>query len=169
MLYNMQSEDSNELSTLVGSGGAVADVSATLTATKTSCILSWTKSQDPNAVSYSIYYAHGVEFNGSFDGDSLGLSDADPFVSATSPIIVPITSLSEPETPSLELFNLIMNVPYWFKIGARDAVNESVLVDMLGNLTPTESEQLTLTAPSNIKLVYNRTDNSIMFTWAASE
>jgi len=169
MLYNMQSENSNELSAFVGAGGAVSDVSATLTSTKTSCILSWTKSQDPAVVSYSVYYAHGVEFSGSFDGSSLSLSGDEPISAVFSPINIPVSSLQDSNAPAIELFNLIMDVPYWFKIGAKDAENESALVDMIGNLTPTESGQITLTAPSNIKMIFNRTNNSIMFTWAASE
>lgn len=167
MLYNIGSANSNELEVVPEAGGAVDNIGASFS--YTSFVLSWEKSQDPDVQRYLVLYKTDPN-SGSYNG--IGLTYAGDPGNESSPIIVQVSTLANPDAPSIILNGLVMGVPYWFAVIAINSTHdESSLVEMVGNITPTTFALATVSfaAPSGVTMQYNRVDNSIMFTWQGEQ
>jgi len=162
MLYNVESHTSNELMAAPIEGGLVSNIVANFT--YTSFVLSWVKSPDPAVDKYIILYKMQPE-SGSYNGTGLTYT-GDPD-NTSSPIHVPVNSLLDANNPSIELQGILMDTPYWFAIIAvNQAQDESAIVTMNGNITPTSFAlaAMSFAAPAGVKFRLGA-DNSITFTW----
>jgi hypothetical protein len=171
-MTKMQSNLSNEISASIGAGGAPSDVVAILAPEKTSCRISWNKSEDPAVSGYKIYYQF-YDGAAKVPGDHLSLLE-EPITPISGSQILDLgdaaLDLSDPNRPSV--YNLILNTPYWFQVSAMDDIYESTEASMPRNLTPIAaimSSDLAFAAPTGVKMIYNQNDKSITFTWNAVE
>ena len=166
MLHTMLGE-SVSLDVTPEVGGKASNLAANFS--YTSFVLSWDKSEDPDLEKYLILYKMDPS-SGSYNG--AGLTYAGDPGNEDSPISVPITSLSNPDVPAIELGGMLMDTPYWFAIIAVNSnQNESAMITLDGNITPTEAALATMSfyAPRGVIVKYNSSDNSIMFTWQTVE
>lgn len=166
MLHTVRSEPTN-LEIIPQVGGTVSNISANFSLT--SFILSWDKSEDPDLIKYLVLYKMDPN-SGSYNGTGLSYT-GDPG-NTNSPITVLVGQLANPNEPSIQLDGVVMDIPYWFAVIAVNSnENESALVEMVNNITPTSYAlaNLTFAAPTGILMQQNRTDNSITFTWNSVE
>lgn len=125
--------------------------------------LEWTKSESLTVDKYYIYYKTNYS-DALYDGNGL-TRDSLP---ANSPVAITVESLSTPEIPSIDFDNAIRGTPYWFKVVAADAANNtSTAAHGISNVTPpTEiGSGGAFPSPKNVDTKINQGGRQITIMW----